>query len=276
MKTSTVLDYSLPVDSRSAPRKQIDASFGWIKDDGYAAEIDLMSFVNSSPLFYRAYGLYDSVFPSIPEKRIKRYLEKLDLPDTAKGDLIDERKSCYSNIESVVFVRSLGKDTWKGGNYNRVTINNLVREDDSTERRRKSIMNIKVTCSCIRSTFARSCRASALQRRIFRDYRKFEDLPGVFVDTVFCKHACVAMHWISTFDYGASFGLFGIRGERGIDVSKDVINDILDYKARKGIDIARMPHCDINNTLNRRPVDNWGTYLSYWTEPLRELIFPLT
>lgn len=255
-----------PKDKRSTPRKLIDASFVWQKEDGYYAAIDLMTRVNSMVLFSLSYNLYDVNFPNISKRRIKRYLKLRKLPDVEGVELVNENNSCYSNVESVVFVRSLGKHTWKKGNYNAVTINNLAMESDSYERKFKSIKNIKVTCRCLRNSLERSCRPASFQKKIFRDERRRTHIPSSFIDTVFCKHACVGLDWLATFNSAANFDFFGIYAKRTIEVSNQVVDYILTYN-------LRLPDYRINELLNERKVEYWRTYRRYWTEPLRKFIF---
>jgi hypothetical protein len=269
MEKPIQLSYKMITDNRSVPRKEIDASFSWEKHDGYYASVDLMSRVNSMLLFSLSYDLYEVNFPYISKSRIKKYLELRRLPNTEGVGLVDEDDSCYSNIESVVIVRSVGEKTWKKENYNRVSINNLVGESESLERKINSIMNIKVVCPCIRSTFIRSCRVPIFQRKIFNDNRMGNDVPGSFVDSEFCKHALVAMDYVTTFDGAANFGFFGIYANRTIEVS----NQVIEYVLKKGLKYSKEPDCDVNKRLNKKIIDNYGTYLSYWSEPLRKLIF---
>ncbi len=264
-----ILSYRMPTDSRSVPRKEIDSSFAWKKYDGCYASVDLMSRVNSALLFNLSYGLYDVNFPNISKRRIKRYLKLRRLPNTEGVELVDEDKSCYSNIEAVVFVRSLGKKTWEKENYNQVSINNLVGEDETTERKKDSIMNIKVVCPCIRSAFERSCRTATFQRDIFNDGRGGGDVPGPFVDSVFCKHTLVGMDWITTFNGGANFRFFGIHAKRTTNMS----NQVIEYILNRNLKCTSHPDYVINGLLDRKAVDNYRTYLRYWTEPLREFIF---
>lgn len=258
----------MPTDSRSSPRKEIDSSFSWKKYNGGYASVDLMSRVNSMLLFSLSNDLYDVNFPDISRRRLKRYLKLRKLPNT-EGVELTGKNSCYSNIEAVLSVRSLSGKKWKERAYKKVTINNLVGEDEPLERKIDSIKNINVVCSCARTSFVHSCRVPTFQRDIFRDPRGGGDVPGPFVDSEFCKHALVAMDYVTTFDGAANFGFFGIYGDRTITVA----NQVIEYILRKKLKLTDHSDYTINESLNRRKVEDYRTYLRYWSEPLREFIF---
>ena len=256
-------------DVRTVPRKEIDKSFVWEKYGGSGTAIDLMTLVNSTLLFNLSYGLYETNFPNVSRSRLAHYLKLRRLPNTEGAELVNDKKSCFSNIEAAVSVRSLGKDSWKKKTYNIVGIVNLVKEDDPNARKRDSLMSLKVTCPCVRSTFERTCRPSLLQRAIYRDGRKGNDVPGPFIDTVLCKHSCVSLDWASTFHNAASFEFFGINGYRAVNAA----NRVVEYVLKKNLDIANHPDYKVNEMIDRTEVNGYTSYMSYWSEPLRKYIF---
>jgi len=214
----------------SPSRKLIDSSFVWKKDDGYYAVIDIMSRVDSAVLTTVAFNLYGN-YPEFSISELKRYLRLRKLPDPNGYSLVDEKRSCYDNVESIVYVRALTKKRWERKEYNKVKIKNLVLENASFREKVKSLRNLEVSCSCPRAEYQSICRPAYYQRRIFKDPRTYKDIPGSFINSVFCKHACIALDWLTLFYGTASFEYFG-PSPHVIEASKIVIKDFLRFKPR--------------------------------------------
>jgi hypothetical protein len=215
--------------SKSPARKLIDTSFAWLKDDKYYVATDLMSRVDSAVLFTVSYNLYAN-FPNFSPLKLKRYLELRNLPNPNGFEIVDSKNSCYEDIESTVFVRALTKERWKNRKFNQVTINNLVLDNASKEEKINSLKNLKVKCGCKISNFIGICRPPEYIRRIFRDERKHNNVPGPFVDTFLCKHAFLAIDWLRTFYRTTDFGI-GLSSHV-YTVSTNVIQDVLKYKLK--------------------------------------------
>ncbi|MGC8812287.1 MAG: hypothetical protein ACP5O8_01730 [Candidatus Aenigmatarchaeota archaeon] len=214
----------------SPSRKLIDTSFVWKREDGYYSVVDIMSRVDSAVLTTVAYNLYED-YPEFPVSSLKKYLELRNLPDPDGFSLVNEKESCYENLEAMVFVRALTKKRWENKEYNRIEIKNLVLESASFKEKADSLKNLKVSCGCARAGYQSICRPAWYQRRIFRDLRNYKDIPGSYIDSVFCKHVCIALDWLTLFYGTASFDYFG-PSSHVIKASKIIIRDFLKHKPR--------------------------------------------
>lgn len=213
----------------SPSRKLINTSFVIQKDDGYYTLVDVMNRVDSAVLFTVSYNLYDN-FPSLSESSLKRYLKLRGLPDPNGFEIVDSKNSCYENTESIVFVRALTKKRWVNKEFDQVSINNLVSSNASRKEIAKSLKNLKVKCGCKISNFHSICRPSEYQRQIFRDERRHTDIPGSFIDTVFCKHAFLSLDWLKAFYNTADFGIGPTP--HVYNISETVVKDVLKYKSK--------------------------------------------
>ncbi|MEM7825714.1 MAG: hypothetical protein QW412_02560, partial [Candidatus Aenigmatarchaeota archaeon] len=214
----------------SSARKLIDTSFVWRKEDSYYAAIDIMSRVDSAVLTLVSYNLFKN-YPEISLSELKKYIELRKLPNPEGLSLVDERRSCYENVESVVYVRALTKKRWEAKEYNRVKIKNLVKNKVPFQEKVKSIRSLEVNCGCNRTDYVSICRPAKYQRKIFRDERTYKDIPGSFINSVFCKHACIALDWLHLSYQTSSFDYFG-PSSHVVKVSKIIIEDILKYKPK--------------------------------------------
>jgi hypothetical protein len=214
---------------KSPSRKLINTSFVFLKDDGYYTLVDVMNRVDSAVLFTISYNLYGN-FPNLSESSLKRYLKLRGLPDPNGFEIVDAKNSCYENTESVVFVRALTKKRWENREFDQVTINNLILNSTSREEKVRSLKNLKIKCGCKISNFNNVCRPSEYQRQIFRDERKHTDVPGSFIDTVFCKHGFISLDWLRVFYNTADFGIG--PNPHIYNVCENVIKDVLKYKSK--------------------------------------------
>lgn len=220
----------MSIQKESPARKLIDTSFVWKKNDGYYAVIDIMSRVDSAVLTTVAYNLYGN-YPELSVSELKKYLELRRLPNPDGFSLVGEEKSCYENKEAMVYVRALTKKRWEKKEYNRVKIKNLVENDVSFQEKRNSIKTLKVSCGCSRADYQSICRPAWYQRRIFKDLRTYESVPGSYIDSVFCKHVCIALDWLYLFYQTANFDYFG-PSYHVVKASKIVIRDVLKHRPR--------------------------------------------
>jgi|YelNatPaOPRAMG01_1025707.scaffolds.fasta_scaffold09348_9 hypothetical protein len=214
----------------SPSRKLIDTSFVWKKKDGYYAVIDIMSRIDSAVLTTVAYNLYGD-YPEFSVSDLKKYLKLRNLPDPDGFSLVNEKESCYENLEAMVLVRALTKKRWEKKEYNRVKIKNLILNSESFEKKADSLKSLKVSCGCARADYQSICRPAWYQRRIFKDQRSYKDIPGSYIDSVFCKHVHIALDYLALFYGTATFDYFG-PSPHVIKASKIVIRDFLKLKPR--------------------------------------------
>ena len=215
----------------SPARKLTDVSFVWLKENKCYSAIDIMSRVDATALVTVEYELYGDY--EISPQDFKKYLELRKLPRVhdSKHSLIGKH-SCYGEDNTaIVEVSSLSRKGWEEGRYYHVKIVNLLPDSVSFEEKKKSFRNLIANCNCHRSIYQSICKPPLSKRMIFKDLRNYKDIPQPNIDSIFCKHVCVALDYCHLFYSTASFEFFG-PSEHTRKVSQSIIKDFLERKLR--------------------------------------------
>jgi len=215
----------------STPRKLTSTSFTWrTSDHGYAA-LDPTSRVDSAVAYIVAEGMEEIFFPDFRQSELKRYLRKRKLPDEFDKPIVNEEKSCFSGVEGVVEVSQLNRFSKRKDKYYKVSINNLIQSKQSFYDKVMSLNHLKVSCTCPRKSFQCITRPSKYQRSFYKDEVPYGEVPDSFIESVFCKHAYVAIDYLVFYYNVEGFGVFGLP-QNVIDVSKEVIKRQLEFNRK--------------------------------------------
>jgi hypothetical protein len=218
-----------------------------VKKMGYAG-ISPICLLDGSVAFTLSLGTPETVY-GLSRQRLQRYERLRKMPNTYNREIVDGRKSCYSYVESNVIVRSLDVEGWNEGINYIVSIRNHALQTASRRRKRDSLDNLSVNCTCPISSFEVSCRPLPEIRKMFGDNRTAEDIPSSYVESPICHHAVVAFHWLQLVYGTYDFGIFG-PSEDFVKDSRPLIPFIMKISQEK----PRIPDYQLNIELWKEKV----------------------
>jgi len=226
-------------DNASGMRKLTDSATVHLQyETGKYPALDLVSKI-SADLMYATWIGAESIYSlgdnGISEIRLKRFMERMDIPNAYGMDLIDENVACYEDREAIIPVRAtdeLRKRSKDDKTYHIVTIRNLCEEGDSAMEKLRSLEHIEADCTCIRTTVQKTCRANYVERKgRFDDRRDRKSIPSPYV-MPFDKHIQIAFNHCSISMGTFNLGISGLN-KRTVEIEKDAINKMYSLKVDK-------------------------------------------